>query len=442
MHFRDFTHPEDVGQDLRFFEELVDGKRESYELEVRYLGKGGGTGWVRLTVSLVRGPDGEPQFAIGMTEDITEHKRAEQRLREAQKMEVVGRLVGGVAHDFNNLLTGIMLYSDLLVAGLGKDVRLRRHAEQIRLAAEQGAVLIQQLLAISRQQIIEPRILCLNQTVAGARNLLARLIGENIELRLQLEERLGKLKTENRMLREKIKSKQGFGSIVGRAPEMAPGNCYPGVRQLRDQRHRAGGAGDPHSAAPPAPGGARRTTVRRARGVERIERECHGPAAFLRPGALGARSADTGHSEAAADARVGVSDSDALGSFGKSGRLGITSTRGPLRADAGPPFCLLNSLPFLARRDFPMRVQLVQNCRTPSFGSLVFSPCDARDLRCDFGVEAAIGLGHEDRPVDKLEHRQIIAAVTECDSADLRSPCYSVEINQHTEGEALVASGS
>jgi PAS domain S-box-containing protein len=125
MHFRDFTHPEDVGQDLRLFEELVEGKRESYELEVRYLGQGGCTGWVRLTVSLVRRPDGEPQFALGMTEDITERKRAEQRLREAQKMEVVGRLVGGVAHDFNNLLTGIMRYSDLLVAGLAKDGRLR-----------------------------------------------------------------------------------------------------------------------------------------------------------------------------------------------------------------------------------------------------------------------------------------------------------------------------
>jgi len=196
MHFRDFTHPEDVGQDLRLFEELVEGKRESYELEVRYLGKGGGTGWVRLTVSVVRGPDGEPQFAIGMTEDITERKRAEQRLREAQKMEVVGRLVGGVAHDFNNLLTGIMLYSDLLVAGLGEDDRLRRHAEEIRLAGEQGAALIQQLLAISRQQVIEPRILCLNQTVTGTRNLLGRLIGENIELRLQLEERLGNVKMD------------------------------------------------------------------------------------------------------------------------------------------------------------------------------------------------------------------------------------------------------
>lgn len=138
MHFRDFTHSEDVQKDLDVFQELVDGKRESYELELRYLGKSGVTGWVRLTVSLIRGVDRKPQFAIGMTDDITERKRAEQRLREAQKMEVVGRLVGGVAHDFNNLLTGITLYTDLLIAGLPPGSRLLHHAEEIRMAGEQG----------------------------------------------------------------------------------------------------------------------------------------------------------------------------------------------------------------------------------------------------------------------------------------------------------------
>lgn len=179
MHFRDFTHPEDVDHDLQLFQELVDGKREAYELEVRYMGKSAVTGWVRLTVSLVRGVDGRPQFAIGMTEEITERKRAEQRLREAQKMEVVGRLVGGVAHDFNNLLTGIMLYCDLLIAGLERGSRLLHHAEEIRMAGEQGGALIQQLLAISRQQVVEPRILSLNEVILSTRNLLSPLLGRS-----------------------------------------------------------------------------------------------------------------------------------------------------------------------------------------------------------------------------------------------------------------------
>lgn len=196
MHFREFTHSEDVQQDLDLFQELVDGKRESYELELRYLGKAAATGWVRLTVSLIRAVDRKPQFAIGMTEDITERKRAEQRLREAQKMEVVGRLVGGVAHDFNNLLTGITLYTDLLIAGLPADSRLLHHAEEIRMAGEQGAALIQQLLAISRQQVIEPRILCLNEIITNTRNLLSRLLGEQFTLETHLDANLGRVKMD------------------------------------------------------------------------------------------------------------------------------------------------------------------------------------------------------------------------------------------------------
>jgi signal transduction histidine kinase len=97
-------------------------------------------------------------------------------------MEVVGRLVGGVAHDFNNLLTGITLYCDLLIAGLERGSRQHHHAEEIRMAGEQGAALIQQLLAISRQQVVEPRILSLNEVIVNTRNLLSRLLGEKFEL--------------------------------------------------------------------------------------------------------------------------------------------------------------------------------------------------------------------------------------------------------------------
>src|SRR5207244_13127540 len=113
---------------------------------------------------------------------ITEHKHAEEQLRESQKMEAVGRLVGGVAHDFNNLLTAVMLYSDLVSAGLESNSRLHRHVDEIRLASERGAALIQQLLAIARHQAVEPRVLSLNEIVCNMQNMLNRLIGENIEL--------------------------------------------------------------------------------------------------------------------------------------------------------------------------------------------------------------------------------------------------------------------
>jgi len=193
--FHEMAHADgDTG--ARLFRELVEGKRESYELEAQYEGKSSVKGWIRLTVSLVRGVDGRPQFAIGMTEDITERRQAEERLREAQKMEVVGRLVSGVAHDFNNLLTGIMLYCDLLIAGLDRDSRFMRHAEEIRMAGEQGGALIQQLLAAARQQSVEPRVLSLNDVVLKTRNLLSRLLGEKFELVLELENDPGMVKID------------------------------------------------------------------------------------------------------------------------------------------------------------------------------------------------------------------------------------------------------
>jgi two-component system cell cycle sensor histidine kinase/response regulator CckA len=122
--------------------------------------------------------------------------QTEQQLRDAHKMEAIGRLVGGVAHDFNNLLTGMVLCSELILAGLEKDSRLRRFAEEIRNAGKQGAGLIQQLMAVARQRAVEPRLLCLNDVVSEVRNLLTRLIGENIELVVELAGDLGLVKMD------------------------------------------------------------------------------------------------------------------------------------------------------------------------------------------------------------------------------------------------------
>jgi two-component system, cell cycle sensor histidine kinase and response regulator CckA len=129
-------------------------------------------------------------------EEPTERPQTEQQLREAHKMEAIGRLVGGVAHDFNNLLTGMVLCSELILAGLDEHHRLRRFAEEIRKAGEQGAGLIQQLMAVARQRAVEPRLLCLNDVVCEVRTLLTRLIGENIELAAELAPDLGLVKMD------------------------------------------------------------------------------------------------------------------------------------------------------------------------------------------------------------------------------------------------------
>jgi len=120
---------------------------------------------------------------------ISEAASEPQRL-EAQKMEAIGRLVSGVAHDFNNLLTGIVLCSDLLLAGLEKESRLRRYAQEIRMAGARGAGMIQQLLAVAQQRSVETEALSLNDVIAEMGNLLTRLIGENITLISDLAEDL------------------------------------------------------------------------------------------------------------------------------------------------------------------------------------------------------------------------------------------------------------
>lgn len=115
----------------------------------------------------------------------------DQRLRQAERLEAVGRLAGGVAHDFNNLLTGVLLYCDLLMASIEPGHRARKYADEIRKAGMQASGLVRQLLAIARPPNFQPRLLSLNEIADGMRNLLTRLIGENINLNFQLDSNLG-----------------------------------------------------------------------------------------------------------------------------------------------------------------------------------------------------------------------------------------------------------
>jgi PAS domain S-box-containing protein len=122
-----------------------------------------------------------PGRHIAVVRDLTRQNELESQLRQAQKMEAVGRLAGGIAHDFNNLLTAISGYSEFLATGI-EDPRLKRHAEEIRKAASRAAALTGQLLAFSRRQVLQPRVLDLNAVVSDMDSLLRRLIGEDVEL--------------------------------------------------------------------------------------------------------------------------------------------------------------------------------------------------------------------------------------------------------------------
>ncbi len=139
--------------------------------------------------TVLRDPQGYVVGAAAIGEDITARKKLEDQLRQAQKMEAVGQLAGGVAHDFNNILTATIGYSHLLLSKLRKDDPARFYAEQIQASFDKAASLTQSLLAFSRKQILNPQAMNVNDVVIKIEKLLARLLSEEIELSTELSDR-------------------------------------------------------------------------------------------------------------------------------------------------------------------------------------------------------------------------------------------------------------
>jgi two-component system cell cycle sensor histidine kinase/response regulator CckA len=155
-------------------------------------------------VEPLRDSDGQVSGAICMSLDITDRKQLEEQLRQAQKMEAVGRLAGGIAHDFNNLLMVIQGYSDLLVERLPGGDPLRRNAEQIQMASQRASSLTRQLLAFSRKQMLAPKILNVQSVVAEMEKILRRLIGEDIQLETSSAPDLGLVRADRSQIEQVI----------------------------------------------------------------------------------------------------------------------------------------------------------------------------------------------------------------------------------------------
>lgn len=184
----------------RLKEKLTDHSLTIYELEA--IRKDGSRVPIEVSSRLIY-ENGVPVAVQGSARDITERKRAEEALRasqlqlqQSQKLEAIGQLAGGVAHDFNNMLTAIIGYTDLSLRRVGLENPIRRNLEETKKAADRAASLVRQLLAFSRKQILEPKVLDLNDVVKDMHKMLTRLIGENIKLATRLQSDLGSVKAD------------------------------------------------------------------------------------------------------------------------------------------------------------------------------------------------------------------------------------------------------
>jgi PAS domain S-box-containing protein len=164
---------------------------EVFHKQRRFIRRDGG-----LSDMEVGGTRLEDGRILGIVRDVSERNRLETQLRQSQKLEAVGRLAGGVAHDFNNLLTVILGHSDLAIATLNPDERLRQDLEDIRDAGARAAVLTSQLLAFSRKQVLQPKVMDCNSAIANMTKLLGRLISSNIEIVTNCDAELWRTKVD------------------------------------------------------------------------------------------------------------------------------------------------------------------------------------------------------------------------------------------------------
>ena len=186
----------DADERQRLLDRDTYSDRQYDDVEATWKRRDGRLLQVQLSVRAVRNVAGEVDYYETFVRDATDQRRLQQQLTQSQKMEAIGRLAGGVAHDFNNLLTVITSYSDLVFQDLPPDDPRRDDVDQVRKAADGAAALTRQLLAFSRQQVLEPKVIDLNSVVDNLKKILQRVIGEDVELATVLAAELGAVKAD------------------------------------------------------------------------------------------------------------------------------------------------------------------------------------------------------------------------------------------------------
>jgi len=186
----------DTAERQRLLDRDTYSDRQYDDVEATWKRKDGRLLQVQLSVRAVRNAAGQVDYYETFVRDVTDQRRLQQQLTQSQKMEAIGRLAGGVAHDFNNLLTVITSYSDLVYQDLPPDDPRRDDVDQVRKAADGAAALTRQLLAFSRQQVLEPKVIDLNSVVDNLKKILQRVIGEDVELTTVLAAELAAVKAD------------------------------------------------------------------------------------------------------------------------------------------------------------------------------------------------------------------------------------------------------
>jgi PAS domain S-box-containing protein len=203
MNWMNHIYPDDRETALAA-EKLFQETHELFQAEYRMCARDGRLLWFRDEGVLLYETDGQGLLMQGVMYDITERKRLEDQLRHSQKMEAVGQLAGGVAHDFNNLLMLIQAHNENLRERFAADDPARKDASEIENAVTRAASLTAQLLAFSRKQVLRPKVLDLNVVLADVSEMLHRLIGENIEVKIVPGRPLGRIKTDPSQMEQVI----------------------------------------------------------------------------------------------------------------------------------------------------------------------------------------------------------------------------------------------
>ncbi|HEY6057167.1 MAG TPA: PAS domain S-box protein, partial [Candidatus Limnocylindrales bacterium] len=200
----DLITPEPEREEARAFRARILAGETVSGVELRRLHRTDGVIEVVLYGAPQRDAHGRVVGVVELLADISAQRRLEEQLLQAQKMESIGRLAGGVAHDFNNILTAITGFSELLLMDLPQGSPARDSVEAIRQASERASGLTQQLLAFSRRQVLQPRVLDLNEAIRAIEPMLRRLIGEHISLAINLRRRIGHIQADPSQLEQVV----------------------------------------------------------------------------------------------------------------------------------------------------------------------------------------------------------------------------------------------